>query len=166
MIIGLPLKLLYESMGHIVTVELKNGELVRGNLVRHPPHTNTHTHMYTIHRRNKCIAYLLKMQASVEDNMNLLMVTTTVTARDGKTSHLAQMFVPGSQVRFVIVPDMLKHAPMFKLAKNKQKGLGIGQQRRAMVMRAKAGGNVFLSSSARGRGGGATRPAPPRLPPQ
>lgn len=46
---------------------------------------------------------------------------------------------------------MLRHAPMFKLAKSKGRGLGIGQQRRAMVMRARAGGNVFLGG--RGRGG-------------
>lgn len=64
-----------------------------------------------------------------------------------------QMFIRGSQIRLAMFPEMLRHAPMFKLAKNKGKGLGIGQQRRAMVMRARAGGNVFLSGQRGGRGG-------------
>lgn len=43
--------------------------------------------------------------------------------QDGKISHLEHIFIRGSRVRFVIVPDMLKNAPMFKRIdpKNKMK---------------------------------------------
>ena len=34
--------------------------------------------------------------------------------QDGKVSHLDHMFIRGSRVRFIIVPEMLKNAPMFK----------------------------------------------------
>eukprot|EP01053_Blabericola_migrator_P000740 Blabericola_migrator_1__739@NODE_1184_length_5189_cov_182_323702_g63_i1_p6_GENE_NODE_1184_length_5189_cov_182_323702_g63_i1NODE_1184_length_5189_cov_182_323702_g63_i1_p6_ORF_typecomplete_len131_score21_92LSM/PF01423_22/9_1e14SMATX/PF14438_6/0_0065_NODE_1184_length_5189_cov_182_323702_g63_i147305122 len=127
MYIGLPLKLLYEGIGHTLTIELKTGDTIRGHL------------------------------ANVEDNMNILIASASYVARDGKTSTLEQVFIRGSQIRMAIFPDMLRHAPMFKLAqgKNKGRGLGIGQQRRAMVMRARAGGNAFLSGSrpaGRGRG--------------
>lgn len=30
---GIPVKLLHEASGHIVTVELKNGELYRGSMI-------------------------------------------------------------------------------------------------------------------------------------
>ncbi|EZG69109.1 putative small nuclear ribonucleoprotein Sm [Gregarina niphandrodes] len=119
--VGIPLKLYYESLGHTVTVEMKTGDTVRGTL------------------------------ANVEDNMNILLVSTTFTSKSGKATPLELVFVRGSQIRFTIFPDMLRYAPMFKLAKAKgQKGLGIGQQRRQMVMKAHQGGNLFLNSG-RGR---------------
>lgn len=51
-----------------------------------------------------------------------------------------QVYIRGSQIRFVIFPDMLRHSPMFKFTVQKAKGkaLGIGGQRRAMAMRARA----------------------------
>lgn len=36
------------------------------------------------------------------------------TARDGKHSSLENCYLRGSKIRMVIVPDMLKNAPMFK----------------------------------------------------
>ena len=35
-------------------------------------------------------------------------------AQDGKVSQLEHVFIRGSRVRFMIIPDMLKNAPMFK----------------------------------------------------
>mmetsp|Transcript_5402 Transcript_5402/g.6148 ORF Transcript_5402/g.6148 Transcript_5402/m.6148 type:complete len:107 (-) Transcript_5402:230-550(-) len=99
--IGVPIKLMHESEGHKVTVELVNGEVYRGLMV------------------------------DAEDNMNCQMTKVTMTARDGQASKLEHVYVRGSQVRFVILPDMLKNAPMFKRfdPKNKLKtgGLGIGR---------------------------------------
>jgi len=69
--------------GFTCTVELKNGELYRGLVV------------------------------DVEDTWNVQMQTAVLTDRDGKTSTLEHVYLRGSQVRFVIVPDMLKNAPMF-----------------------------------------------------
>lgn len=46
-----------------------------------------------------------------EDNMNVQLKDITVTARDGRVSHLEQVYIRGSHVRFFIVPDMLRFVP-------------------------------------------------------
>ncbi|KAK7692369.1 hypothetical protein QCA50_003994 [Cerrena zonata] len=106
--LGIPVKLLHESLGHIVTVELKTGQLYRGKL------------------------------AEAEDNLNISLKDITVTQRDGRISQLDQVYIRGSMVRFFIVPDMLQNAPMFKrVGPNAMKGRGIGTARgRATIMRA------------------------------
>ncbi|VVT56740.1 uncharacterized protein SAPINGB_P005242 [Magnusiomyces paraingens] len=82
--IGIPIKLLNEAQGHSVTLELTSGETYRGKLLE------------------------------AEDNMNVQLRDVTVTARDGRVSHLEQVYVRGSHVRMFIVPDMLRLAPMFR----------------------------------------------------
>ncbi|KAJ3116030.1 small nuclear ribonucleoprotein Sm D3 [Phlyctochytrium bullatum] len=118
MSIGVPIKpkLLHEAMGHIVTLEMKSGVIYRGKLIE------------------------------AEDNMNVQLKEIAVTARDGRVTHLEQVYVRGSQVRYFIVPDMLKNAPMFKrVGPGATKGRGIGLGRgKATVARAQA--------AARGRG--------------
>lgn len=61
----------------------------------------------------------------------------TVTAPDGKQSHLENVYIRGNMLRFIIVPDMLQQAPMFKrIGPNAMKGRGIGSARgRATVLR-------------------------------
>lgn len=46
--------------------------------------------------------------------MNVQLRDVTVTARDGQVSHLEQVYVRGSHIRLFIIPEMLKHAPMFR----------------------------------------------------
>ena len=46
---------------------------------------------------------------AAEDNMNIQLKDITVTARDGRVSHLDQVYIRGSHVRFFIVPDMLRY---------------------------------------------------------
>ena len=41
--------------------------------------------------------------------MNVQLRDITVTARDGRVSHLDQVYIRGSHVRFFIVPDMLRY---------------------------------------------------------
>lgn len=41
--------------------------------------------------------------------MNVQLKDITVTARDGRVSHLEQVYIRGSHVRFFIVPDMLRY---------------------------------------------------------
>ncbi|XP_011628894.1 small nuclear ribonucleoprotein SmD3b isoform X1 [Amborella trichopoda] len=113
--LGIPVKLLHEAAGHIVTVELKSGELYRGSMV-------------------EC-----------EDNWNCQLESITYTAKDGKVSQLEHVFIRGSKVRFMVIPDMLKNAPMFKRldarikATNYGKGASLGVGRgRAVAMRARA----------------------------
>ncbi|RPB00032.1 Sm-like ribonucleo protein, partial [Choiromyces venosus 120613-1] len=82
--IGIPIKLLNEAQGHVCTLELTSGQIFRGRLFE------------------------------AEDNMNVQLRDITVTARDGRVSHLDQVYIRGSHVRFFIVPDMLRNAPMFR----------------------------------------------------
>ena len=49
-----------------------------------------------------------KKKSLAEDNMNVQLKDITVTARDGRVSHLDQVYIRGSHVRFFIVPDMLR----------------------------------------------------------
>jgi len=95
-IVGVPIKLIHECEGHIVTVELNNGEIYRGLMV------------------------------DAEDNMNCQMTNVTLTARDGKVSKLEYVYIRGSKIRFMILPDMLRNAPMFARfdPKNRQKAPG------------------------------------------
>jgi len=100
--IGVPVKLLHESVGHVVTVELKTGETYRGTL------------------------------EFVEDNMNSQFVNVSFTctrvtqyhpaacsfvlARDGQSAHLEAIYIRGSKIRFFVLPEMLRNAPMFAKA--------------------------------------------------
>ncbi|RMZ54572.1 hypothetical protein APUTEX25_002147, partial [Auxenochlorella protothecoides] len=96
--VGIPVKLIHEAEGHIVSVELKTGEIFRGEL------------------------------HDAEDNWNVQLSNITATGRDGKVSHMEHIFIRGSQIRFIIIPDMLKNAPMFKRIdpKNKMKNVALG----------------------------------------
>ncbi|KGG52344.1 hypothetical protein DI09_186p40 [Mitosporidium daphniae] len=82
--IGVPLKLLHESQGLTVTVELKTGYIYRGKLM------------------------------DIEDNMNIQLREVTVTARDGKMTSADGVFIRGSSVRYFIVPDNLRYAPFLQ----------------------------------------------------
>ena len=154
--IGIPIKLLNEAQvrppapspspnpstnhhqttqGHIVTLEITSGQTYRGKLIE------------------------------AEDNMNVQLKDITVTARDGRVSHLEQVYIRGSHVRFFIVPDMLRYAslslpdqpinranfryiysnaPMFRSRNVRGRGVGLARGR-ATVSRARASGG--------GRGG-------------
>ena len=41
------------------------------------------------------------------------MKSCTVTLRNGQSTHLENVFIRGSKIRYFILPDMLKNAPMF-----------------------------------------------------
>ena len=46
--------------------------------------------------------------------MNCQMTAVQVTYRDGRVAQLENIYIRGSKIRFLILPDMLKNAPMFK----------------------------------------------------
>ncbi|KAF1989855.1 Sm-like ribonucleo protein, partial [Aulographum hederae CBS 113979] len=104
--IGVPIKLLHEAAGHIVTVEVNSGQTFRGKLL------------------------------DAEDSMNVQMRDITVTARDGRVSHMDQVYIRGSQVKFFIIPDMLRNAPMFRQKDRRGRGVGLARGR-ATVSRAR-----------------------------
>merc|ERR1740137_84345 len=87
-----------------------------------------------------------------EDNMNVQMEACTVTYRNGQTARLENVFIRGSKIRFIILPDMLKNAPMFKNMTGRSGGRGGGGNfGKSAILRASARGG---GRGGRGRGGG------------
>jgi len=82
--VGVPIKLLYEAEGMKVTAEMKNGEIYRGLLL------------------------------SAEDTMNMTLSDVLRTARNGQISKLPSVYLRGSSIRFIALPDLLKNAPVFQ----------------------------------------------------
>uniref|UniRef100_A0A0B6ZE91 Small nuclear ribonucleoprotein Sm D3 n=1 Tax=Arion vulgaris TaxID=1028688 RepID=A0A0B6ZE91_9EUPU len=120
MSIGVPIKVLHEAEGHIVTCETSTGEVYRGKLIE------------------------------AEDNMNCQMANISVTYRDGRVAQLENVYIRGSKIRFFVLPDMLKNAPMFKKVQGKGGGAGRGksailraQAARGRGQRGRGGGNIF-----------------------
>ena len=106
--LGVPVKLLHESLGHVITVELKTGQLYRGKLAE------GECKMRYVHRvRDIDVLHLQPSHLAAEDNLNIALKDITVTGRDGRVSQLDQVYIRGSMVRFFIVPDMLQNAPMY-----------------------------------------------------
>ena len=103
--LGVPVKLLHESLGHVITVELKTGQLYRGKLAEG-----------SCALLPLCFAVaetiFLRFSSPAEDNLNISLKDITVTGRDGRVTQLDQVYIRGSMVRFFIVPDMLQNAPM------------------------------------------------------
>lgn len=56
--------------------------------------------------------------------MNVQLRDITFTARDGRVSHLDRVYIRGSHVRFFVVPDMLRNAPMFRIKGGAMRGRG------------------------------------------
>ena len=95
--IGIPIKLLHEAEGHIVTIEVRSGDVYRGRL------------------------------ALAEDNMNVTMQDAIRKSRDGREQRLDAVFLRGSAIRMVVVPDMLENAPFFCIDARRQKNRGMGR---------------------------------------
>ncbi|KAH8076766.1 U7 snRNA binding protein [Aureococcus anophagefferens] len=81
--VGVPLILMHDGEGTIVTIECKNGDTYRGFL------------------------------DETEDNMNCVLKDATRTDAKGNKSQVEHIFLRGSQIAFFIFPNMLKKAPMF-----------------------------------------------------
>ncbi|OEU13140.1 Sm-like ribonucleo protein [Fragilariopsis cylindrus CCMP1102] len=82
--LGVPIKLLFEAEGMKVTAEMKNGEIYRGLLL------------------------------SAEDTMNMTLSDVLRTAKNGQISKLPSVYLRGSSIRFIALPDLLKNAPVFQ----------------------------------------------------
>jgi len=90
--VGVPIKLLFEAEGMKVTAEMKNGEIYRGLLL------------------------------SAEETMNISLSDVLRTARNGQISKLPSVYLRGSSIRFIALPELLKNAPVFqKVAMMKRK---------------------------------------------
>ena len=62
-----------------------------------------------------------------EDNWNCQLEGITHTGKDGRVNQLENVYVRGSKIRFLIIPDMLKNAPMFKRIDPRAGGRGAGR---------------------------------------
>lgn len=171
--IGIPIKLLNEAQGHIITLELDSGTTYRGKLIegrqagsQSLPYPHPHPHPRPSH---DCAAMLTNnpREPTAEDNMNIQLKDITVTARDGRVSHLEQVYIRGSHVRFFIVPDMLRYAqtlnppPPPNNSPSDAKGDSSDNKKRAPVTNVSArfyrNAPMFKSRNARGRGVGLAR---------
>lgn len=82
--VGIPIVVLHDAEGAVIEVETKKGELVRGLLFE------------------------------AEDMMNLYMKNCIVKdATSGVKRRVNQVYLRGPEIVFIVLPDMLKHAPMF-----------------------------------------------------
>ena len=83
--VGIPIVLLHDAEGGVVTVETKRGELIRGLLFE------------------------------AEDQMNLYIKNAIVTDPTGKVKRkVDQLYLRGPEIVFIVIPNMLVHAPMFQ----------------------------------------------------
>lgn len=82
--VGIPIVVLHDAEGAVVEVETKNGELIRGLLFE------------------------------AEDMMNLYIKNAVITdCKTGVKRKSNQLYLRGCEILFIVLPDMLKHAPMF-----------------------------------------------------
>ncbi|KAK2954573.1 putative Small nuclear ribonucleoprotein Sm D3 [Blattamonas nauphoetae] len=96
MSIEIPIKLLHEAEGHILTIHTKTNEIYRGKLIE------------------------------AEDNMNCRLEGVIQTQKDGSTAILNNVYLRGSSIAYFVFPEMLRNAPMFKNLEKPTKGQGIG----------------------------------------
>lgn len=81
--VGIPIVVLHDAEGCVVEVETKNGELIRGLLFE------------------------------AEDMMNLYLKNCVVRDALGVKRKVNQVYLRGPEIVLIVLPDMLKHAPMF-----------------------------------------------------
>lgn len=81
--VGIPIVVLHDAEGAVVEVETKKGELIRGLLFE------------------------------AEDQMNLYIKNAVIRDPNGIKRKINQVYVRGPEIVFIVLPDMLKHAPMF-----------------------------------------------------
>ncbi|TKX24927.1 small nuclear ribonucleoprotein Sm D3 [Elsinoe australis] len=145
--------------GHIVTVEISSGQVYRGKLLegtspssspsRDPPGPPPQAPPFARKPTNILTA---------EDNMNCQLKDITVTARDGRVSHLDQVYIRGSHVRYFIVPDMLRYVtPLLCVKLKKQERTRILENRLADMFGFDRNAPMFRARGVKGRGVGLAR---------
>lgn len=105
--VGIPTVLMHEGEGLVVSVETKGGHTHRGIL------------------------------EVTQDNMNTSLKEVSSTNREGHVTRLERVYIRGSQIVFVVFPDMLRHAPMFRrltlASQGKVVAGGLGRGRQAAI---------------------------------
>jgi small nuclear ribonucleoprotein D3 len=135
--VGIPIVLLHDAEGSVVSVETKNGEIIRGLLFE------------------------------AEDMMNLYIKNAVVWSVDGVKRKVDQLYLRGKEIVFIVIPQMLRHAPMFQRITHWRKhggappeGVGAAVGQAAAILRKanerRRGGFAGRGGfgGGRGRGGG------------
>lgn len=144
-------KLLCEGEGNIITCELKSGEVFSKTTFR------------PLHLLNSSQLFRGTLMHA-EDNMNVQLKGVSHTAKDGKVTSLEQAFLRGSKIRFIVLPDMLKNAPMFQAIQTQKAGITSGRGRgtgfgMSQAVNSQRGGpRGARGGPGRGRGGGRGAP--------
>ena len=89
--LGIPVKLLHEALGHVITIEIKGGSSYRGKLFEGSCCIQS--------RHNARLTSSLHHLILAEDNLNVSLKEVTVTARDGKQSPMDSVYIRGSMIR-------------------------------------------------------------------
>ena len=109
-----PYASLFNFLSHFLIFQMKNGEIYRGMLL------------------------------SAEDTMNMTLSDVLRTARNGQISKLPSVYLRGSSIRFIALPDLLKNAPVFqKVTTMKRKMEKETQQRQEGKQRISSPGYLF-----------------------
>ncbi|KAA0198891.1 hypothetical protein HAZT_HAZT001060 [Hyalella azteca] len=87
---------------------------------------------------NKC--YIFKSVTTVY--FLFQMESCSVTLRNGQTTRLENVFIRGSKIRFLVLPDMLKNAPMFANMTAGNRGRGSAGSGKSAILRAQV--NLLL----------------------
>ncbi|KAM9194203.1 small nuclear ribonucleoprotein Sm D3 isoform 2-T2 [Dugong dugon] len=145
MSIGVPIKVLHEAEGHIVTCETNTGEVYRGKLIEAEDNMNCQSPRWDTGPAEDALLAASSMDSNSASRAR--MSNITVTYRDGRVAQLEQVYIRGSKIRFLILPDMLKNAPMLKSMKNKNQGSGAGRGKAAIL-------KAQVAARGRGRGMG------------
>ena len=81
--VGIPIVVLHDAEGAVIELETKKGELVRGLLFE------------------------------AEDMMNLYIKDAVIIDPQGVKRRTRQIYIRGPEILFIVLPEMLRHAPMF-----------------------------------------------------
>mmetsp|Transcript_1362 Transcript_1362/g.2471 ORF Transcript_1362/g.2471 Transcript_1362/m.2471 type:complete len:188 (+) Transcript_1362:123-686(+) len=127
--VGIPIVLLHDCEGAVISVETKNGEIIRGLLFE------------------------------AEDMMNLYIKNAIVWNIHGAKRKVDQLYLRGREILFIVIPSMLQHAPMFQRIKHWRKhggappeGVGAAVGQAAAILR--KANERRRGGFAGGRGGG------------
>ena len=67
---------------------------------------------------------------TAEDTMNVSLSDVLRTARDGQITKLPSVYLRGSSIRFIALPELLKNAPIFQKVTNMKRKMEVAQQQR------------------------------------
>jgi len=114
--VGIPIVVLHDAEGAVVEIETKKGGTCGGEVliavgISSLPELFTNILCFFLFLSIELIRGLL---FEAEDMMNLYIKNAVVLSPNGVKRKTNQVYVRGPEIVFIVLPEMLKHAPMFK----------------------------------------------------